>query len=248
MYNPAGITGSASEALLDEYMSIAHNLANLKTAGYKRTVNSFTRELRNQFTGQTDDMESTGGSLKSGRTLDFTQGTLLNTGRTLDIALLGKGFLQIETPEGPLYTRNGVMHINPVTGQLVDINNNIVSGAAGPVIIPPGVSPNEVTIAEDGNVQISGTDVGRLRVVEFREDMLDLKPCGDNYLMAPEGVAPIDAEETILRQGFQENSNVEMMHEMVNLMSVQRLYEMNMSYIKRQRQNRSAVGKLADSA
>ena len=95
---------STIDGLTQEFNIIAHNLANVSTAGFKRKCSTFSKSLIDQGAGA---IEETGGEIDLYTTFDFSQGTFVRTGRSLDFALHGKGFFVIETPDGPLYTRNG---------------------------------------------------------------------------------------------------------------------------------------------
>jgi len=152
--------GSSINSLINEYHTIAHNLANINTAGYKRKVNLFSRVLHNQMGGGLEN------AVAAGEVQNFSQGTLLRTDRTLDLAITGKGFFVVETPDGPLYTRNGVFHINPA-GRIVDLSGRTVAGADAPISVPANVSELSITISEDGTVRAGEAELGRLRVVDF---------------------------------------------------------------------------------
>ena len=245
MVNPGGQLGSSVSALTNDYYIIAHNLANINTAGYKRKVNSFTRELMAQLS-KVEDESVPEGQIKINSVLDFSQGSLLKTDRSLDVAINGKGFFVVETPDGPLYTRNGMFQVNQ-QGQLVDHEGRIVSGAEGPIIIPSGVSVQEINIGEDGNINTAGGSLGRLKVVDFKEDEGKLFAVGKNCFGAPNDVQPGAAEEALTRQGYQENSNVERMEEVVGLITVSRLYETNMRLLARRRENAKAIIGVANS-
>jgi len=129
----SGITDQVStsiDALTLEFDIIAHNLANVSTVGFKRTCNAFSKSLDAQ------EAESySPGIIDLNSVFDFSQGTIVETGRPLDFALHGKGFFTIETPEGPLYTRNGTFQTNQ-NSQIVDSLGRIVAGQAGPITIP----------------------------------------------------------------------------------------------------------------
>ena len=245
MVNPGGELGTSVNSLTKQYSVIAHNLANINTAGYKRTVNSFSRELMARLS-DVQEVSVPEGRIKIDSALDFSQGSLLKTDRSLDAAINGKGFFVVETPDGPLYTRNGMLQVN-LQGQLVDQEGRIVSGAEGPIIIPSGVSVQEINIGEDGNINTAGGSLGRLKVVDFKEDEGKLFAVGKNCFGAPNDVQPGAAEEALTRQGYQENSNVERMEEVVGLITVSRLYETNMKLLMRRQENAKAIIGVANS-
>lgn len=245
MIDPGGELASSVSALTDDYYIIAHNLANINTAGYKRKVNSFTRELTRQMSDDPDGSVPEG-EISINSVFDFSQGSLLKTNRSLDAAINGKGFFVVETPDGPLYTRNGVFQINP-QGQLVDLEGRMISGDGGQIVVPADVSVQQVDIGEDGSVSAGGSSLGRLKVVDFKEDEEKLFPAGKNCFGAPEGVVPGAAEKAAIKQGYQENSNVERMEEVVGLITVSRLYETNMKLLMRDHENAKAVIGVANS-
>lgn len=230
----ADLVGARNEALAREFETIAHNLANVSTNGYKRRINAFSRALEEQGalnmdeTGYPDDPNDPNDQKYS--TYDFTQGRMVETGRKLDFALTGKGFFVLETQEGPLYTRNGMFRMN-IDRQLVDAEGRVVAGESGPVTIPETSSLDEVTFAQDGSIKAGGLAIGKFMLVNFQDDdEKQLGGVGMNCFAAPEGVEPVPAENVGVNQGFQEGSNVQLYEEMVDMMMVTRMYEANMRF------------------
>ena len=221
---------STIKGLNREFDLIAHNLANVSTPGFKRRYNDFSKSLEEQQAIlEKGDTEKP----RSQRTvIDFTQGNLIQTGRELDIALYGKGFFVIETPQGPLYTRNGMFRLNG-NNQIVDLNGRIVAGQAGPITIPPSVGLSQISITTDGSIVGAGVSIGQLKLVDFPDKEHTLRPVGLNCFQAPQNIEPEAVDSTIVKQGFQEGSNVQMMEEMVDMIMVTRLYEANMKFISR---------------
>ncbi len=148
---------STVDGLTREFNIIAHNLANVSTAGYKRRSNAFSNSLMTHGAG-TKAVSDDGADLYS--IIDFTQGSFVETGRPLDFALGGKGFFVIETPEGPLYTRNGMFQLNE-NGQIVDSMGRTVAGQSGPITIQPGTAPSQISVSSDGNFSAAGASVGQ---------------------------------------------------------------------------------------
>ena len=214
-------TGSSIEALTQQYRVITHNLANANTAGFKRQIGSMS---------QSTDGTSAAGEIEDNVSVDFGPGRLVHTGRPMDFALDGdKGFFVLETPEGPLYTRNGVFRAN-AQGQMVDAAGRMVSGEGGPLVIPSSVGVNGINVAKDGSVSGSGQRIGKIKVVEF-DDPTKLIPAGGVSFTAPEGVSPKPATNTAVYQRFQEGSNVVAVEELVDLITLSRLYEANFKAI-----------------
>jgi len=219
---------SSIDALMREFDIIAHNLANVKTSGYKRQCNAFSKSLE---TRQTGNQTYSPGVIDLTSAFDFSQGSIVETGRPLDFALYGKAFFVIETPAGPLYTRNGVFHLNQ-NGQVVDPMGRVVAGGAGPITIPAGVVPSQLSVTGKGGISFGGTTIGQFRLVEFADNENKLVPAGDScYLMPDQDVRPVTAENVVVKQGYQEGSNVKMIDELVDMLMVSRLYEANMKFV-----------------
>jgi len=224
------------EALTTEFDIVAHNLANAGTAGYKRRCNAFTKALDEQ-TGMGGDGSS---QEESATAFDFSQGGLIQTDRTLDFALYGKGFFVIETPEGPLYTRHGVFQTSP-NGQIVDLSGRVVAGVAGPISVPADVDPSDINVAGDGRISARGTAIGQFRVVEFPGSESQLTPAGNTCFRVPPEVQPVEVLTPVVKQGYQEASNVRIVDELVNMITVSRLYEANMRLASVQKDTSSSM-------
>ncbi len=228
---------SSIDTLTRELDIIAHNLANTSTVGYKRRCNAFSKSLEEQQGFSSDNSDSTS-------SLDFSQGNTVETGRPLDLALYGKGFLVIETPDGPLYTRNGVLHVNQ-NSQIVDSLGRIVAGQSGPIVIPRNVGISQLSVSSEGTISANGTAIGTLNVVTF-EDESRLVAAGDNcYRTATGEATPIAAENIVVKQGYQEASNVKVIDELVGMILVSRLYEANIKTISALKQTSSSLTSLA---
>jgi flagellar basal-body rod protein FlgF len=219
--------GASLDALTREFDVIANNLANAGTTGYKRRCTAFTKALQDQGSGT----DSQGGQEEPPASpLDFSQGNLVATGRTLDFALHGKGFFVLETPDGPLYTRHGVFQTNQ-NGQVIDMSGRVVAGTGGPIALPSNVDPSSVYCAADGRISAAGAAIGQFRIVEFPDAEDRLIPTGNTCFRPPVNVEPVDATNPVVKQGYQEASNVRLVDELVNMIMVSRLYESNMRLV-----------------
>jgi flagellar basal-body rod protein FlgF len=230
------------DALMQEFYIITNNLANVSTVGYKRRCNAFSRSLE----AQGSDWETyTPGIIELDSAFDFSQGSIAQTGRGLDLALYGKGFFVIETPEGPLYTRNGMFHTSQ-TGQIVDAEGRTVAGEAGPIMIPAGVGLSQLNVAGDGSISAGGAAIGRFSIVDFGADEDKLVPAGANcYRMSDENIVPVAAQQIAVKQGYLESSNVKMVDELVDMIVVTRLYEANMALVSAQQETASSIMSVA---
>jgi len=226
------LTTGASEsiaALTREFETIAHNLANVSTVGYKRKSNAFSVSLDPQesYSPGTTDLDSL---------YDFSQGPMVETGRPLDFALYGKGFFSLETPEGPLYTRNG-MFSRDQNGQIVDSVGRIVAGQSGPIAIPNNIADSQLYVSSDGTISAGNTVIGKFMLVDFADDESKLVPTGDSsYRMPDASIEPLEAERLVVKQKFQEASNVKIIEELVDMIFVTRLYQANMKSITAQQE------------
>ncbi len=241
MNDIASQIGSSSESLVRELQVIAHNLANVSTVGFKRCSNSFSRQLRRQQERLGGDVEQ----IVAQPRLDFSQGRIEATGRTFDFALHGPGFFVIETPGGVFYTRNGSFQVNDKS-QIVDSLGNIVAGSHGAITIPEGVSTMDIEVTEEGHIFAAGAEVDKFKIVDFGDETDKLEPVGLNRFSAAAAVSPKNADEnTVVRQGYTEASNVNMMEELVDMIMVQRLYEANMKIVGN---NKDISGSLLSAA
>ncbi|MFC1633504.1 flagellar basal-body rod protein FlgG [Planctomycetota bacterium] len=237
-----GMTGQ--QTMVD---AIANNLANVNTTGFKRSQVNFQDLLyftmREPGTEVSSGINSPSGvEIGSGvrvasTTKVFTPGELQNTERALDIAISGDGFLQITMPNGDSrYTRDGSLQIN-ANGQLVTTNGYTIEPA---ISIPTDATA--VYIEKDGGVNVtdaSGTQsvVGSIQLVRFPNPS-GLASEGDNLLSeneasgTPTTGTPGENGFGTIQSGFLEKSNVQMVTELVNLITAQRAYEMNSRVIR----------------
>ena len=223
MANVLEATPSTLGALGEQFQSIAHNLANVSTTAYKRRLSVFSQALLEQM--QTGEAGT--GEVSEQAFIDFTQGVLAQTDRPLDLAIDGEAFFELETPDGPLYTRNGTFRTNQ-DGQLVDFSGRTVAGTAGPIIIPSGVTLGQVQVSHDGSISAAGQGIGRLKLMSF-QDATQLEPIGGSCFRAPTDVTPEADQTAAVHQGFREASNVSIVEELVELIMVTRLYEANIT-------------------
>ena len=231
---------SSITSLEQEFSAIAHNLANVNTAGYKRIATSFSKALEAQQSGAADSSEA-----ELNLSLDLSQGlSFIQTSRSLDVALYGKGFFVVETPEGLLYTRNGSFKINQ-NGQIVDSVGRVVSGETGPITIGADTAVSQINISNDGTVSANGQEFGRFKIVDFGENESEILPAGNSCFTAPEDIKPTIAEGITLQQGYLESSNVKMINELVSMIMVSRLYEANMKLVTTKNEASSGLMSLA---
>ena len=212
LYAASAALAARTEAL----DTIANNLANASTRGFRARHNSFSAVLA-AHTPHTALNEATNNyGVLGGTRMDLTQGQLEKTGNPLDVAIEGSGFFKVQTPSGIAYTRDGAFKISP-KGQLTTAAGDPVLGESGVITL---VGSGPVVISPDGTVTSAGAAVGRISVVDFAPGT-DLKSLGGNYLGAP-AKSEIPAKDVQLRQGMIEGSNVNPVSSVVELITAQR--------------------------
>lgn len=223
---------------------ISNNIANMRTTGYKRQRAEFQDLLYQYVTRVGTQTSSQGNILPAGIELGtgvktvgtprlMTQGELAQTGKSFDLAIRGEGFFKILQPDGTTaYTRDGSFELD-AQGRLVTAEGNVVQPG---ITIPQNASA--VTINAQGQVQATlpgsttPSTVGQIDMSIF-VNKAGLQSIGDNlYLETPASGPPQDGTPATngfgnLQQGFLEQSNVEAVSEISDLIAAQRAYEMN---------------------
>jgi flagellar basal-body rod protein FlgF/flagellar basal-body rod protein FlgG len=201
--------------------TIANNLANQSTTGYKAQRNVFSSVLAASGTSLPSDVNRAINNygVLSGNLLDLTQGVLQKTGNDLDLAIQGSGFFVVQTPNGPRYSRNGALQVSS-KGQLVTSAGDPVMGEKGAIAMMPG----PVSIGSDGTISSNGAVMGKLQLVDFPAGTA-IKSEGGTYYSAPPKTA-IAATGSTVQQGTLESSNVNPVAGMVDLINAQRAAEM----------------------
>ena len=207
-------------ARTDALDTIANNLANVSTPGFRATHNAFSSLLAtandSPLSALNQDANEYG--VLSGTRLDTTQGALVPTGNDLDLAIEGTGYFQVKTAAGPVYTRGGNFRVSP-QGQLITSAGDPVLGDGGPITIVG----EPVSISTDGTISTNGAISGRLKLVEF-PPATALESVGSTYYTAPAGTA-IAAVNSQVRQGSLESSNVNPVTSVVELITAHRQVE-----------------------
>jgi len=154
---------------------------------------------------------------------DFTQGSLVPTGNNLDVAISGRGFLVVEGPSGPLYTRNGNLRLT-VGGQLCTAEGYAVRGVGGGQIKMDPARAAEITA--DGTIRQEGQGLGQIAVVDFKNTASLTKRGGTYFVNSDPANQPAPAADAVLQQGKLENSNVPVAEAAMGLVGTMRQFEM----------------------
>lgn len=215
---------TAMDASASQHEVIAQNLAHAQMPGYRRIA------VRHQsFEAALDEEQRAAYSRESmgtgdiDRVIDFTQGTMERTERTLDFAIHGDGFFVVDGPAGEtLYTRNGSFHLNG-DGELVTAEGLTVRGENGIINVPPNVDVSSLALQSDGTIVAGDQQIGRLDLVRFQDTSV-LERRGITLFEAPPEINPEQDGVTVV-QGVRERSNVHVVHELVRLIAGMRQYE-----------------------
>lgn len=204
-----------------ELDTIANNLANASTVGYRAQQNVFGSVLAAAAGSPASNLDQAINQygVLSGTTLDLTQGALQKTSNDLDFAIQGPGYFVVQTANGPMYTRNGAFQVSS-RGELVTATGDQVLGDQGPIKILPG----SITVSPDGTISSNGAISGKIKMVEFPQSA-KLSSMGNAYYSAPANTA-VSATKSDIRQGMLESSNVNPIIAMVQLVNAQRSAEM----------------------
>lgn len=222
---------------------IANNLANVNTTGFKRTAAHF-QDLLYQSLRTPGSLSGNGGQLPSGSQVGlgvssgttgavFNQGTIQNTGQETDIAIKGDGFFKVLLPDGTsAYTRDGSLTLDS-TGKLVTQEGYPVQPE---IVIPQDKA--QITIAGDGTVsvtragQTNADQIGDIKLTRFTNPGGLLRIGGNLYQQTAASGAPLEGTPgqsgngTLLQKSI-EASNVEVVEEMIRMITIQRAYETN---------------------
>jgi flagellar basal-body rod protein FlgF len=226
---------TGAKQILEQQATTTHNLANASTTGFRAQLDTFRAVpvVGSPSPTRAFVVDSTVGS-------DFSVGPIQQTGRDLDVAVQGKGWIAVERPDGSEgYTRSGSLKINE-NGVLQTQSGLNVLGDGGPISIPPDV---RVTIGKDGTISSvqegsapgSTIQVGRLKLVNPDETNLVR---GDDGLFSTKDGEPAEADANVtLIDGAVEGSNVNVVDAMVNMIALSRQFEMHMDSLKRAESN-----------
>lgn len=239
MSNTVYATISRQTGLLNEMQTVANNMANMATTGYRSENVIFSEFVKRSPDGQMSLSLATAGA----RYTNEAQGSLTQTGGTFDLAIQGEGFFQIETPQGVRLTRAGTFIPSPEGDVLTPDGYRLLDAGAAPVFVPGDAT--SITISSDGTLSADGAPLTQIGLV-IPEDEIDLIR-EDGVRFRTEGET-IPVENATIIQGFIEGSNVNAVGQVARMIEVQRAYEMGMGFLDREDQRLRSISSLIKSS
>jgi len=208
---------SGQMAMAERLSTVANNVANMRTAGFRAETVDFDTVL-------SDYRQDRVAFASPGRMhIDRAVGPVEATGNPLDLAVAGEGWFGVDTPAGRAYTRDGRFTINPF-GDLVTLTGyNVVDEGGAPIAVNP--QGGEIVVGIDGRIEQDGRVLGVVGLFEIPPDAV-LTRHGDVALLSNVPAEPI-ADRTVngVRQGFREGSNVDAVKSIVELIEIQRAFD-----------------------
>jgi flagellar basal-body rod protein FlgF len=234
---------SGARQALEQQASVANNMANVSTNGFRAQINQFRA-----IPVAGDEVATRSFVVATTPAADLRSGPLIPTGRALDVAVRGDGWLTVKMPDGSeAFTRVGNLQVG-ADGQLQTMDSRPLLGDAGPLVVPPG---SLVTVTNDGLVSAlaaddsatSGAEVGRLKLVN--PPAADLVRGDDGlFRMRPGAAAPQADPNVSLRSGVLEGSNVNPVEAMVAMIANARSFDMQMKTVQTAESNDQQANKL----
>ena len=233
---------SGTKHILEQQATTSNNLANVSTTGFRAQLDSF-RAVPVQSEGlptRAFVVDNTVGA-------DFSSGPLQVTGRDLDVAIKGKGWIAVQNADGTeSYTRNGALEVS-ANGILQTANGQTIAGENGPITIPPD---SRVSVGRDGSISAlstttvpaTSTVLGRIKLVSPND--ADLVRGDDGLFRLKDGSSAPSDPAVGLVGGALEGSNVSAVDSMVNMISLARSFETQMSLLKNAENNAAKAAQI----
>ncbi len=232
MDNAGYVSLTRQTGLLRQLEKVANNVANASTTGFRREELIFSEYALPTGPGSPSLSMATANA----RFVDTTQGALVETGNPLDFAISGQGFFVLQTPDGNRLTRAGAFTSN-AQGELVSPDGyRVLDSGGSPIFIPPAA--HDIKLAPDGTLSADGQPLAQLMIAE-PSSPTDLANQSGVLFKTNSPLVPV--ENTSVRQGFLEQSNVNPVTEITRLIEIQRNYELGQKFLDREDQRIRSV-------
>jgi flagellar basal body rod protein FlgG len=226
---------AASMAALERWQdSVSQNITSGQTSGYRKRTIGFSTETAGTL--QPDDRAKLGvdGGMpalfpKTSAGINFLSGETMPTRRELDVAIQGEGFFEMRMPDGTMaYTRSGEFRLRPDRTLVSAAGLEVMTEGGDPIVLLPG--QGQIVINQDGTVIQGAARLGKLSIQKFSNPAA-LIPTTGGMFVAGAGAGKSSVDEPDLMQGYLEQSNVQPLREMVDLVLISRAYEANQKMI-----------------
>ncbi len=222
MDNAGYTTLTRQSGLLSEMQSIANNIANISTTGFRREGVVFS-----EYVKALEEDPSLSMATANVHITNLEQGSLTQTGGAFDFAIEGEGFFMVDSPEGPLLTRAGSFTPNQ-EGELVTADGlHLLDSGGAPVFIP--TDAGSISLSADGTLTADGRPLTQIGLFS-PTDPADLAHRDGVRFAAPGGTEQVIGGAVLL-QGFVENSNVDAVSEIARMIEVQHAYELGQKFL-----------------
>jgi flagellar basal-body rod protein FlgF len=237
MLNSLFITLSGKYVIERKMEAISNNLANASTAGYKAVRPVF--KMLTTDTQTPSDVTLPHTAINDLDThIYFSEAPIIETGNSLDVTIQGSGFFVVSGKDGNIYTRNGQFALDQ-NKRLVTLDGKAVMGQNGEITL----DGKDIRIGDDGSIYVDGQQAGQLKIVDFA-DKTTLRNLGrSSFVNMDPAAAENTPDKVTVKQGYYETSNVNVVAEMVDMMSAVRAYE---SYGKVDQAMHDIMSKLLD--
>jgi flagellar basal-body rod protein FlgF len=238
------VVANGGKQLMHAQALNTHNLANANTVGFQQDLANFRTQM---IAGP--GLETRAYATAEDVGITFDKGTIQTTGRSLDVAVNGDGWIAVQAPDGSeAYTRAGNLHVN-VNGQLLTGADHPVMGEAGPLVIPDF---EQLEIGVDGTISIRPvgqqpntlSEVGRIKLVSPEHE--SLVKGGDGLLRTRDNAPAAAATDVTLVSGALESSNVNSVEAMVNMIGLARQFEMQVKIMKTAEDNDASTTRIME--
>jgi flagellar basal-body rod protein FlgF len=222
---------------------IANNIANINTPAYKRESMKFEEYIQQSQPAEGETGPQQISFVQDKGTLrDLTQGALTHTGAPFDLAITGKGYFTIQTPNGDRYTRNGHFTLDG-SGQVVTEDGGVLQADGGAVTITN--DDGDIHIAQDGTITGARGQLGKIKLVTFANEAALTKEGASLYSTSQQ---PTAVETPVIAQGSLEESNVQPVLEISHMLEVLRAYQTTANLTQSQEDlMRNAIDKLGSA-
>jgi flagellar basal-body rod protein FlgF len=229
---------AASLTALERWQeAVTQNITSASVPGFKKRTIEFSGMPMGQLNSGASNSTSQSGILPMATIgMSYSGGEMVPTGKSLDMAIQGDGFFQVQTPSGQhVFTRSGEFHVNADRALSTTDGNAVLSDTGTPITLQ--ADAGEIAVAPDGTISqttsTGSTQIGKVGVFTFA-DKSALTGVGNGLFVPPAGVAPTPVETPAVAGGYLEQSNVSAVNEMISLVEISRAYEANQKMITSQ--------------